>query len=413
LQRFFYFSISIDFDYGYFLKKIAMHQGKFVFSQVVSIISQYEFNKSVEKYKGNYRAKDLRCWQHFLYMMFGQLTYREGIRDIISCLDAHKSKVYHLGLKKIVAHTSLTRANENRDWRIWADFAQSLIKTARPLYLEDSDFTLELDNTVYALDSSTIDLCLSVFKWAKFRKKKAAVKLHTMIDLRGNIPVFIEITDGKVHDVNILDQIDFEPGAFYIIDKGYYDFERLYKINQAKAFFVIRAKKNLKFKRMYSSPIDKSTGLRCDQTIKLTGTKSSVAYPEKLRRIKFYDEGKPKTYKFLTNNFEVDALDITKLYKNRWHIELFFKWVKQHLKIKKFWGQSENAVKTQIWIAVCTYLIIAILKKKLNLDKSLYEILQILSVSVFDKTPVNQLLTSSKLQILKKGNHNQLILFDL
>ena len=390
-----------------------MHQGKFVFSQVVSIISQYEFNKSVEKYKGNYRAKDLRCWQHFLYMMFGQLTYREGIRDIISCLDAHKSKVYHLGLKKIVAHTSLTRANENRDWRIWADFAQSLIKTARPLYLEDSDFTLELDNTVYALDSSTIDLCLSVFKWAKFRKKKAAVKLHTMIDLRGNIPVFIEITDGKVHDVNILDQIDFEPGAFYIIDKGYYDFERLYKINQAKAFFVIRAKKNLKFKRMYSSPIDKSTGLRCDQTIKLTGTKSSVAYPEKLRRIKFYDEGKPKTYKFLTNNFEVDALDITKLYKNRWHIELFFKWVKQHLKIKKFWGQSENAVKTQIWIAVCTYLIIAILKKKLNLDKSLYEILQILSVSVFDKTPVNQLLTSSKLQILKKGNHNQLILFDV
>ena len=233
----------------------------------------------------------------------------------------------HLGLKKIVAHTSLTRANENRDWRIWADFAQSLIKTARPLYLEDSDFTLELDNTVYALDSSTIDLCLSVFKWAKFRMKKAAVKLHTMIDLRGNIPVFIEITDGKVHDVNILDQIDFEPGAFYIIDKGYYDFERLYKINQAKAFFVIRAKKNLKFKRMYSSPIDKSTGLRCDQTIKLTGTKSSVAYPEKLRRIKFYDEGKPKTYKFLTNNFEVDALDITKLYKNRWHIELFFKWV--------------------------------------------------------------------------------------
>ena len=390
-----------------------MFQGKYVFSQIVSIISRYDFNKSVEKYNGNYRAKDLKCWQHFLYMMFGQLTYREGIRDIISCLNAHKSKVYHLGLKKIVAHTSLTRANENRDWRIWADFAQSLIKTARPLYLEDSNFTLELDNTVYALDSSTIDLCLSVFKWAKFRKKKAAVKLHTLIDLRGNIPVFIEITDGKVHDVNILDQIDFEPGAFYIIDKGYYDFERLYKINQAKAFFVIRAKKNLKFKRMYSAPVDKSTGLRCDQTIKLTGKKTSVAYPEKLRRIKFYDEDKPKTYKFLTNNFEVDALDITKLYKNRWQIELFFKWIKQHLKIKKFWGQSENAVKTQIWIAVCTYLIIAILKKKLNLDKSLYEILQILSVSVFDKTLVNQLLTNDELQILKKDNHNQLILFDL
>lgn len=390
-----------------------MFQGKFVFSQIVSIISKYDFNKSVDKYNGNYRAKELRCWQHFLYMMFGQLTYREGIRDIINCLDAHKSKVYHLGLKKIVAHTTLTRANENRDWRIWADFAQSLIKIARPLYAEDSDFTLELDNTVYALDSSTIDLCLSVFKWAKFRKKKAAVKLHTMIDLRGNIPVFIEITDGKVHDVNILDQIEFEPGAFYIMDKGYYDFERLYKINQAKAFFVIRAKRNLKFKRMYSNPVNKSTGLRCDQIIKLTGTKSSLAYPEKLRRIKFYDESKPKMYKFLTNNFEIEALDITKLYKNRWHIELFFKWIKQHLKIKKFWGQSENAVKTQIWIAVCTYLIIAILKKKWNLDKSLYEILQILSVSVFDKTPVNQLLMKTDLQYLKKDNHNQLILFDL
>jgi len=390
-----------------------MFQGKFVFSQIVSIISKYDFNKSVDKYNGNYRAKELKCWQHFLYMMFGQLTYREGIRDIINCLSAHKSKVYHLGLKKIVAHTTLTRANENRDWRIWADFAQSLIKIARPLYVEDSDFTLELDNTVYALDSSTIDLCLSIFKWAKFRKKKAAVKLHTMIDLRGNIPVFIEITDGKVHDVNILDQIEFEPGAFYIMDKGYYDFERLQKINQAKAFFVIRAKKNLKFKRVYSNPVDKSTGLRCDQTIKLTGTKTSLVYPEKLRRIKFYDETKPKMYKFLTNNFEIKALDITKLYKNRWHIELFFKWIKQHLKIKKFWGQSENAVKTQIWIAVCTYLIIAILKKKLNLDKSLYEILQILSISVFDKTPVNQLLTNTDLHLLKKDNHNQLILFDL
>ena len=390
-----------------------MHQGKFVFSQIVSIISQYEFNKSVEKFKGNYKAKDLRCWQHFLYMMFGQLTYREGIRDIISCLNAHKRKVYHLGLKKIVVHSSLTRANENRDWRIWADFAQYLIKTARPLYLEDNDFTLDLDNTVYALDSSTIDLCLNVFKWAKFRKKKAAVKIHTMIDLRGNIPVFLEITDGKVHDVNILDQIDFEPGAFYIIDKGYYDFERLYKINQSKGFFVIRAKKNMKFKRLYSSQVDKSTGLRCDQIIKLTGNKTSVAYPEKLRRIKFYDKDKPKTYTFLTNNFEVDAFDITKLYKNRWQIELFFKWIKQHLKIKKFWGQSENAVKTQIWIAVCTYLIIAILKKKLNIDKSLYEILQILSVSLFDKTPVNQLLMDSGLQISKNDNPNQLILFDL
>jgi len=390
-----------------------MHQGKFVFSQIVSIISKYEFNKSVEKYSGNYRAKELKCWQHFLYMMFGQLTYREGIRDIISCLEAHESKVYHLGLKKIVSATTLSRANESRDWRIWADFASSLINVARPLYLDDNDFTLNLDNTVYALDSSTIDLCLNVFKWAKFRKKKAAVKLHTLIDLRGNIPVFIEITDGKVHDVNILDLIDFEAGAFYVVDKGYYDFERLYKINQAKAFFVIRAKKNFKHKRVYSNKVDKSTGLKFDQTVKLTGKNTSIAYPEKLRLIKFYDKDKPKTYRFLTNNFELDALSITLLYKNRWQIELFFKWIKQHLKIKKFWGYSENAVKTQIWIAVCTYLIIAILKKQLNLDKSLYEILQILSISAFDKTPVNQLLMKSKLQIPKKDNHNQLILFDL
>jgi len=360
-----------------------MHKGKFIFSQIISTISKYEFNKSVEKYQGNYRAKELKSWQHFLYMVFGQLTYREGIRDIISCLEAHESKVYHLGLKKIVSA------------------------------LGDNNFTLKLDNTVYALDSSTIDLCLSIFKWAKFRKKKAAIKLHTLMDLRGNIPVFIEITDGKVHDVNILDLIDFEAGAFYIVDKGYYDFERLYKINQAKAFFVIRAKKNIKLKRIYSNKVDKSTGLRCDQIVKLTGKKTSVSYPEKLRLIKFYDESKPKTYRFLTNNFEIDALSITLLYKNRWQIELFFKWIKQHLKIKKFWGQSENAVKTQIWIAVCTYLIIAILKKQMNLDKSLYEILQILSISAFDKTPVNQLFMKSKLQIPKKDNHNQLILFDL
>mgnify|MGYP000226998622 FL=1 len=390
-----------------------MYQGKFVFSQIVSIISKYDFNKSVEKYSGNYRARELKSWQHFLYMMFGQLTYREGSRDIISCLEAHESKVYHLGLKKIVSATTLCRANENRDWRIWADFATTLINIARPLYLEDSDFTLELDNTVYALDSSTIDLCLSVFKWAKFRKKKAAVKLHTLIDLRGNIPVFLEITDGKVHDVNILDLIDFEAGAFYIMDKGYYDFERLYKINQANAFFVIRAKKNFKHKRIYSNKVDKSTGLKFDQIVKLTGTKTSIAYPEKLRLIKFYDKSKPKTYRFLTNNFEIDAFSVTMLYKNRWQIELFFKWIKQHLKIKKFWGFSENAVKSPIWIAVCTYLIIAILKKQLNLDKSLYEILQILSISTFDKTPVNQLLMKTKLQNKEKGNHNQLILFDL
>jgi len=388
-----------------------MFRGKFVFSQLVSVVSKYEFNKSVEKYNGNYRAKELKCWQHFLYMMFGQLTYREGVRDIINCLNAHKSKVYHLGITKIVSATTLTRANESRDWRIWSDLALHLIQVARPLYADDDSFTLDLDHTVYALDASTIDLCLSVFKWAKFRKKKGAVKLHTLIDLRGNIPVFIAITTGKVHDVNILDQLLFEAGAFYIVDKGYYDFERLYQLDQAKAFFVIRAKRNLTFRRIYSHPVDKTTGLKCDQTIRLTGVKTAHLYPDKLRRIKYYSETKNKTYTFLTNNFELDALTITLLYKNRWQIELFFKWIKQHLKIKRFWGHSENAVKTQIWIAVCTYLIVAILKKRLNIDKSLYEILQILSVSAFDKTPINQLLTRSVLQKEDNNMHNQLNLF--
>ena len=390
-----------------------MHQGKFVFNQVVSIISKYEFNKSVDKYKGNYRTKDFKCWQQFLCMMFGQLTYRESIRDIINCLNAHRNKIYHLGINHVVSNSTLTRANQNRDWRIWSDFALHLIEVVRPLYSNNNDFTVELDNTVYALDASTIDLCLSVFKWAKFRKKKGAVKLHTLMDLRGNIPVFMAITTGKVHDVNILNHIIFEAGAFYIMDKGYYDFERLYLIDQAKAFFVIRAKRNIKFKRLYSHSIDKDTGLKCNQTIKLTGVKTRLLYPDKLRRIKFFDKNKSKTYVFLTNNFELDPLVITLLYKSRWQIELFFKWIKQHLKIKKFWGESENAVKTQIWIAVCTYLIVAILKRQLQSKKSLYEILQILSVSAFDKTPINQLLLDDNLQLTENHIHKQLILFEL
>lgn len=390
-----------------------MPEGKFVFSQIVSLISRYEFDKSVNKYQGNYRSKDFKCWSQFLCMIFGQLTYREGIRDIINCLGAHQNKLYHLGIKNLVAATTLSRANESRDWRIWSDFANHLITQVRPMYLQDNDFLLELENTVYALDASTIDLCLDLFPWARFRKKKGAVKLHTLMDLRGNIPVFIHITDGKVHDVKILDLLIYEAGAFYVIDKGYYDFKRLYRLDQAKAFFVIRAKKNLKFKRLYSRSIDKSTGLRCDQVIRLTGQKSAIAYPDKLRRIKFYDVSKPKTYVFLTNNFEIDALTIALLYKNRWRIELFFKWIKQHLKIKKFWGHSENAVKSQIWMAICSYLLIAILKKQLNLKATLYEILQILSISLFDKTPVSQLLTKSNLQSEEKDEHNQLILFDL
>ena len=309
---------------AYFSRK-TMFRGKFVFNQIVSSISHYEFNKSVDKYQGNYRSKELKCWSHFLYMLFGQLTHRESIRDIINCLTAHESKLYHLGIKKLISHSGLSRANENRDWRIWSDFAQYLIAQVRPLYEVENDFILNLNNTVYALDSSTIDLCLKLFPWAKFRKKKAAVKLHTLMDLRGNIPVFIDITDGKVHDVNILDSLFYEAGAFYVVDKGYYDFNRLHHITVSKAFFVIRAKRNLKFSRIYSNPVDKSTGLRCDQIIKLTGKKSTLAYPDKLRRIKFYDKSKPKTYVFLTNNFELDALTITLLYKNRWRIELFFK----------------------------------------------------------------------------------------
>lgn len=390
-----------------------MHQGKYVFSQIVSLISKYEFNKSVGRYSGDYRGKDFKSRSHFLCMMFGQLTYREGIRDIINCLRAHQGEFYHLGIKQLVAYSTLSRANENRDWRIWADFADYLIKEARPLYLGDNDFMLDLDNTVYALDASTIDLCLNVFPWAKFRNKKAAVKLHTLMDLRGNIPVFIDITDGKVHDVHILDKIGFEPDAFYVMDKGYYDFERLYRMELTKAFFVIRAKKNLRSKRVYSRKVDKSTGLRCDQIIKLTGKKSVSYYPDKLRRIKFFDETKPKTYVFLTNNFEIDALTICLLYKNRWQIELFFKWTKQHLKIKRFWGRSENAVKTQIWIAVRAYLLVAIMKKKLKLEQSLYEILQILSVSAFDKTPVKQLFSKNDLQKTEANDCNQLNMFDL
>jgi len=390
-----------------------VYQGKYVFAQLFIPVSRYEFKKCVNRYNGDYKVHHFKCWQQFLCMVFGQLTYRESIRDIFNCLNAHQSKVYHLGLKDLVNATTLSRANETRDWRIWADFAAHLISVARPLYLKDNDFTLELDNTVYALDASTIDLCLNVFKWAKFRKKKGAVKLHTLLDLRGNIPVFIDITNGKVADVNILDNIDFEVGAFYIMDKGYYDFARLFKINSSSAFFVIRAKSNLQFKRIYSHPVDKTTGLKCDQTIEFTGNKSIKDYPEKIRRIKYFDSEKSKTYIFLTNNFQIDALTITKLYKNRWQIELFFKWIKQHLKIKKFWGQTENAVKTQIWIAVCTYLLVAILKKQLKTERSLYNILQILSVSAFDKTPINQLLTSSHLQSNENAAHKQLKMFDL
>ena len=390
-----------------------MNKGKFVFAQLASLITRYEFDKCVLRYQGDYKVQDFSCWNQFLCMIFGQLTHRESIRDIITCLKAHRNKVFHLGIKQIVAHSTLTRANENRSWQIYADFAAYLIVIVRPLYKGDTDFVCDLDNTVYALDSTTIDLCLSVFKWAKFRKRKGAVKMHTLLDLRGNIPVFIHVSDGKKHDVNILDDIEFETNAFYLMDKGYTDFGRLFEIDQFPAFFVISGKDNLKFRRISSFPVNKIVGLRCDQKIRLTGYKTAKMYPKALRRVKFFDAENQRTIVFLTNNFEVEAITIAMLYKSRWQIELFFKWVKQHLRIKTFWGTSPNAVKTQIWIAVCTYLLIAYAKKQLKSDLSLYEITQILSVSVFEKISINELLTNFSKNDEIKDIYNQLNLFEL
>jgi len=392
-----------------------MHQGKFVFAQFMCLVDRYEFNKCVDKYDGNHNVRELTCWEQFLYLTFGQLTFRESLHDIINCFTAQHKKLYHFGIKSIVSVSTLTRANQNRDWRIYADFAAYLIKIVRPLYLKDNDFTLDLDNTVYALDSTTIELSLSAFFWAKFRKNKGAIKLHTLLDLRGNIPTFIDFTVAKIHDVNFLDKIIFEIGAFYIMDRGYLDFDRLYQITTASAFFVIRAKKNLKFLVVKSSKItqiQKDAGVVCDQIIRLTTLKSKKNYPDRLRRIKFKDKDLNRVFVFLTNNFEQDALIISKLYKYRWQIELFFKWIKQHLKIKTFWGHSPNAVKTQIWISVCAYLIVAIAKKRFAIQHTLYEMLQILSVSAFDKTPVNELFERHETELSKNVVCNQLTMFD-
>ena len=389
-----------------------MNQGKYVFAQLFDILPKYEFDKCVARYQGNFKVKGFTCWLQFLSMSFGQLTSRESLRDTVNCLAAHQKKFYHLGINFAVSRSTLAEANEKRDWRIYADFAQVLLIRARQLYLQD-DFGLDLENAVYALDATTIDLCLSVFWWAPFRKAKAAVKLHTLLDLRGNLPIFIRITDGKTHDVKILDELVFEPLAIYLMDKGYLDFERLFRINSASAFFVTRAKINLACRRIYSHKVDKQSGLRCDQTIKLTTYYSHKAYPAKLRRVKYFDKEQRKTYVFLTNNFEITAMEVALLYKHRWKIELFFKWIKQHLKIKAFWGESENAVKTQIWIAICTYLMVAIAKKELKIGRNLYEILQIISVSIFDKTRLNQLLNECPLQNSEIELSKQLNLFDL
>jgi len=345
-------------------------------------------------------------------MSFAQLSYRESLRDIEACLTAQPNKLYHMGIKGNVARTNLARANEKRDWRIYAEFAQILIAKARKLYDDDPNFTLQLNNTVYALDSTTIDLCLSVFPWAKFRKNKGAVKIHTLLDLRGSIPTFIEITQALLNDVNILDVLIPEPGSFYIMDRGYLDFKRLHQIKKNLGYFIIRAKKNMKFRRLYSHMVGKSTGLRCDQTIVMSGYYTAKNYPDKIRRIKYFDAATKKSLVFLTNNFDIPTLTIAELYHNRWKIELFFKWIKQHLKIKAFYGTTENAVKTQIWTAISVYVVVAIIKKQLNIKLSLYIILQIFSVSLFEKVSILQLLTNNTNATLEPEYSNQLILFD-
>ncbi len=388
-----------------------MYTGKLVFAQAMDHLPMHTFRRCVQRYNGNRHIKRFTCQDLYRCMAFAQLAYRESLRDIEACLKAQSNKLYHMGIRSKVARSTLAEANEKRDWRIYADFAQALIQTARRLYA-DEDLGLDLDNTVYALDSTTIDLCLSVFPWAHFRQTKSAVKLHTLLDLRGNIPSFIHISDGKLHDVNVLDILLPEPGAFYVMDRGYLDYERLYFLDQASAYFVIRAKSNLQFRRIYSHPIDKATGLRCDQTIKLTGFYPLQRYPDKLRRIKYYDASTDKLFVFLTNNFSLPALTITELYRYRWQVELFFKWIKQHLRIKAFFGTSENAVKTQVWIAVSVYVLVAIIKKRLHIEASLYSILQILSVTIFDTIPLNQLLTECDQNMKNTENANQLNLFD-
>jgi hypothetical protein len=389
-----------------------MYSGKLVFSQLMDFLPMHQFRRCVKRYDGNRYMKSFSCLDQFFCMAFAQLSYRESLRDIESCFRAMHNKLYHLGIQSKISRSTLADANEKRDWRIYADFAQVLINIARPLYSEE-DFGVELDETVYALDSSTIDLCLSLFPWARFRKRKGAIKLHTLLDLRGSIPSFISITDGKVHDVNVLDELIPEPGSIYVMDRAYLDFKRLYILNQCMAFFVIRSKINTQMRRLYSNAVNKSTGLRCDQTIVLTGIKTRYQYPDKIRRIKFYDDQKHRNFSFLSNNFIVPALVIAELYRCRWKIEIFFKWVKQNLRIKSFYGTSENAVKTQIWIAISTYVLVAIVKKQLRLnDLSLYTILQILSVTLFEKVSLLQILNSSKYTGNIQPHHNQLKLFE-
>ena len=388
-----------------------MYQGQTVFSQVMDFIPQKKFRQCVNRYSGNYRIRSFTCYDQLLCMAFAQLTYRESLRDIECCLRAMREKLYHMGIRGKVSRSTLADANETRDWRIYSDFAQILIHEARQLYVDD-DFGLELKETVYALDSSTIDLCLSVFPWARFRKTKGAVKLHTLLDLRGDIPTFIWITDGKVHDVNVLDQLVPEPGAIYVMDRAYLDFQRLYQLHQGSAIFVTRSKTNTGLRRIYSNKVDKSTGVKFDQTVVLTGFYSKKEYPEKLRRIKYFDAEKGRSFVFLTNQFTLPSITIAELYRYRWRVEIFFKWIKQHLRIKSFYGTSENAVKTQVWIAISIYVLVAIMKKRLKIDLTLYTILQILSITLFEKMPILQAITTDDYKIQITSGYNQLKLFE-
>jgi hypothetical protein len=388
-----------------------MNSGRTVFSQLISFLPDREFRRCVARYGGDRRLREFSCWDQYLTMAFAQLTYRESLRDIEACLRSLQGKLYHLGFRGHVSRSTLADANENRDWRIFADFAQVLIGIARPLYAHDP-MGVDLEQSLYALDSTTIDLCLSLFPWARFRKHKAAVKMHTLLDLHGNIPTFIRVTEGKLHDVNILDELLPEAGAFYVMDRGYIDFERLFIFTLCSAFFVVRTKENVLLQRRYSRPVDKATGLRSDHTVILTAIDSAKAYPDPLRRVTYFDAEKEKRLKFLTNNFALPALTIAQIYKCRWQVELFFKWIKQHLRIKAFYGTSENAVKTQIWIAVSVYVLVAILRKRLGLEASLYQILQILSLTLFEKIPILQALEASDSQENLVNDPNQLILFD-
>jgi hypothetical protein len=388
-----------------------MNQGKSIFSQIMDFLPKHKFRQCVNRYGGNYRVRSFTCFDQFMCMAFAQLTYRESLRDIECCLRAMREKLYHMGIRGKVSRSTIAYANENRDWRIYCDFAQILIHQARQLYAND-DFGLQLDETVYALDATIIDLCLSVFPWARYSKRTGAIKLHTLLDLRGNIPSFIAITQGRVHEVNILDELIPEAGAIYILDRAYLDFERLYALHQCSSFFVVRARANTSLRRLYSKPVNKSCGLRCDQIVMPTGFYLRKNYPEKLRRVVFVDEDKDIRLNLMTNQMTLPALTIAQLYRYRWQVELFFKWIKQHLRIKAFYGTSENAVKTQIWIAISVYVLVAIIKKQLKLDLSLYTILQIFSITLFEKMPILQTLTETDYKNKITSGHIQLNLFE-